>query len=64
MGDWYSGNASFVIEGWFAESDEEAQAAVNKLRDELVDWINTKKESELVISHIEVNLDPQNIETP
>jgi len=61
MGDWYSAHASFVIEGWFAETDKEAQEAISRLRDELVDWINTKKKSELVVSHIEVDLDPQEI---
>lgn len=61
MGDHYSGNALFIIDDWYAESYEEAQAAISKLRDELMDWINTKKKSELVISHVEMNLDPQEI---
>lgn len=62
MGDHYSGYASFAIDDWYAESDEDAQAAISRLRDELTDWINTKKKSELVIYHLEVNLDPQEIE--
>jgi len=63
MGDHYCGSASFFIDDFWAESDEEAQSAIDKLREELVDWIGRKK-SELTIYAVQVGLDPQNVETP
>ena len=63
MGDNYCGHASFAIDLFWAESDDEAQLAITKLREELADWISRKK-SELVIYAVEVSLDPDNVETP
>lgn len=62
-GDHYSGSGSFAIDDFWAESDEEAQLAISGLRDEFVEWVRQKK-SVLAIYAVEVNLDPQNIETP
>lgn len=61
-GDNYCGSASFVIDYFWADDDDQAQAAINVLRDELVDWINTKKKSNLPIRNVEVLLSPDEIE--